>query len=59
MDIVDHAKEGQIMKIKENFYIYIYRKLKMLIETKKTEDKKNLFHIGTTQTCTKKFIKHF
>jgi hypothetical protein len=36
MEIVEHAKKGSIMNIKENFHIYHQNRINMLIEEQKT-----------------------
>jgi hypothetical protein len=36
MEIVEHAKKGSIMNIKENFLIYHQNRMNMLIEEQKT-----------------------
>jgi hypothetical protein len=37
-DVIEHAK-GQLMNIKENFHICIYKKLNFLIDKQKTDEK--------------------
>jgi hypothetical protein len=35
MEMVEHAKKGNLMNIKENFYIYHFNKLNKFIEEQK------------------------
>jgi hypothetical protein len=42
MDIIDYAEKEKIMHIKENFYIYLYKKSNLLIEEPK-QVKQTLF----------------
>jgi hypothetical protein len=42
MDIIDYAEKGKITYIKENFYIYLYKRSNLLIEEAK-QMKQTLF----------------
>jgi hypothetical protein len=49
MKLVEHARKGKIMNIKEDYYIYKFKKLNKLIEeqkiTKDNDNQNNLFDI--------------
>jgi hypothetical protein len=46
MDKIDHARKGRLMNIKENFYIYSYKRNSKLIDERNAEEnKKFLFGI--------------
>jgi hypothetical protein len=45
-DIMDMQEREKLGILKENFYIYLYKKVNLLIEEQKTEETKNLFHIA-------------
>jgi hypothetical protein len=49
MEMVEHSKKGNLMNIKENFYIYHFNQFKKLIEdqkrTKESDNRNSMFDI--------------
>jgi hypothetical protein len=55
MKLVEHARKGSIMDIKEDYYIYKFKKLNKLIEEQKStkdNNQNNLFDIALGHECT-------
>jgi hypothetical protein len=50
MELIEYARKGNIMKIKENYHIYKFKQLKELIEeqksTKENDNKNRMFDIA-------------
>jgi hypothetical protein len=56
MELIEHARKGNIVNIKENYYIYKFKQLeKLIVEQKSTKDNDNqngMFDIALRHECT-------
>jgi hypothetical protein len=56
VELIEHAKKGNLMNIKENFHIYDFNKLNKLIEEQKhmkeRDNQNSMFEIITTHQYT-------